>query len=184
MLSILIFSVIIGLDNLQVAASIGLMNLPSSSKWKIAIAFGLFEALMPLMGLLGGRFIFESMETSTEYIGSLVLFICGLAIIYQTYREQEADYEFLNSKWMLFGLPLSLSFDNFFAGVGLGALGYPIVMTATILGVVSAGMCFVGLFFGQQIRQVIERFLPVKAEMVSGIMLLMLAVWTFFEGGA
>jgi putative Mn2+ efflux pump MntP len=77
----------------------------------------------------------------------------------------------------LAGLPLSLSFDNLAAGVGLGSLGFPVIASALIIGLVSGSLCAVGLFAGAQLR----RWMPERAELWSGVYLLALAAVRLLE---
>jgi putative Mn2+ efflux pump MntP len=70
-------------------------------------------------------------------------------------------------------LPLSLSLDNLAAGVGLGALGFPAVASALLIGLVSGSMCALGLFAGERLG----RWVPRPAELWSGVYLLALAAF-------
>lgn len=181
MLTVITFGIIIGLDNLQVASSLGLLPFKSYRKWLVAAAFGFFEAIMPLIGLLAGHLLSESFESWVEWLAPIVLITCGLLIIYTTWKEQDEKLETVNNRWILLGLPFCLSFDNLFAGVGLGVLGFPIASTAIILGSISAAMCFLGIFIGQKARAWIKAALPFQPEMLSGIWLLVIAIIMIFK---
>lgn len=180
MMTVLTFGIIIGLDNLQVASSIGLLPIKPYRKWLVALAFGFFEAIMPLLGLLGGHLLSAYFETWVEWFGPIVLIACGLSIIYFTLKEREEQLTSINNRWILLGLPFCLSFDNLFAGVGLGVLGFPVVTTAIVLGSISATMCFIGIFIGQKVRGWVHRSLPFQPEMLSGIWLLIIAIIMIF----
>lgn len=181
MLTVISFGIIIGLDNLQVASSIGLLPIKPYRKWLVALAFGFFEAVMPLVGLLLGNVLSAAFESWAEWLAPLVLIACGLSIIYFTLKEKDEAINQVNNRWILLGLPFCLSFDNLFAGVGLGMMGFPVVSTAILLGSISAAMCFLGIFIGQKARSWINRYLPVQPEMLSGIWLLVIAILMIFK---
>lgn len=181
MITVISFGIIIGLDNLQVASSIGLLPIQPYRKWLVAIAFGFFEAVMPLVGLLAGNFLSTTLESGAEWLAPLVLLACGLSIIYFTLKEKEEALDQVNNRWILLGLPFCLSFDNLFAGVGLGMMDFPLISTAILLGSISAAMCFMGIFIGQKARGWINRYLPFQPEMLSGIWLLVIAIIMIFK---
>lgn len=181
MLTVITFGIIIGLDNLQVASSIGLLPIKPYRKWLVALAFGFFEAMMPLLGLMSGHLLSGAFASWAEWLGPLVLIACGLSIIYFTLKENEGQLSRINNRWILLSLPFCLSFDNLFAGVGLGVMGYPVVPTAILLGSISAAMCFVGIFIGQKARLWIKKRLPFQPEMLSGIWLLVIAIIMIFK---
>ena len=67
---------------------------------------------------------------------------------------------------------LSLSLDNLLAGTGMGMLGFPPVFTAAVFGAMTALTTFLGL----QLGGVVARFIPVRADLLSGIGLSVMAV--------
>ncbi len=173
--TLLLFSVLVGLDNLHVSSAIGLMEVRAVHKWTLALAFGLCEAAMPLIGLTLGHLMREVLGAVAVTIGPFALVACGLLMIYLALQEKDT-LPVATSRWLLFGLPLTLSLDNLLAGIGLGALGYPVLVSALTIGLVSGSMCFLGLFIGQWIR----RWIPCNLEVVSGAYLVLIAVVMFF----
>ena len=84
----------------------------------------------------------------------------------------------MNSRHMLFGLPLSLSLDNLLAGVGLGSIHYPVLFSALVIGLVSAAMSCTGLYLGNWLR----RFVPKRSDVIVGAYLCLLAARMIFAG--
>ena len=76
----------------------------------------------------------------------------GLYIIYRTWRDEARDQPF-DSRWVVFGLPISLSLDNLLAGAGLGMLGLPILLSALVIGAISCMMCVAGLLIGNTVAR-------------------------------
>ena len=177
MLEVAAFGVLAGLDNLQVSAALGLSRPRPRRLFALFAAFAACEALMPLAGLAaGGRL--RAWLPAVEAAGPVVLLLCGAAIPLHALREGEAR-EVVEGRWML-GLPLALSLDNLFAGVGLGSSGYPVLASALVVGTVSGAMCIAGLFAGGWLR----RWIPGRAEVLSGGFLVLLALRSLAGGGA
>jgi putative Mn2+ efflux pump MntP len=176
MTAVLVLGLLVGLDNLQVGAGLGLVRMSAARRWAFAIAFALCETVMPLAGLALGHAVADLAGSWAEEMGIAVLALCGLLIIVLSLRGKEAEESWAGNL-ALAGLPLSLSLDNLAAGVGLGSLGFPLVASALIIGVVSGSLCALGLFAGTRIR----RWVPERSELWSGIYLVVLAVGRLLE---
>ena len=75
-------------------------------------------------------------------------------------------------QYIVVSVPLSLSLDNLLAGIGLGMLGFPPVFTATVSGAMTALTTFLGPHLGGAIAC----FIPVRADLLSGIGLSVMVV--------
>ena len=169
MLEVAAFGVLAGLDNLQVSAALGLSRPRRGRLLALAGAFAACEALMPLAGLaLGGTL--RRAVPGIEALGSAVLLLCGAAILLHALREGGVR-DPVDGGWML-GLPIPLSMDNLFAGVGLGSAGYPVVSSALLVGLISGAMCLAGLSAGGWLG----RRIPGRPELLSGAFLVLLAL--------
>lgn len=175
MAALFTLALLVGLDNVQVAAAIGLMTLETGRKWKLALAFGLCEGLMPLVGLLFGSGLERALGPWPEAVETVVLVGCGVAIIVLALREPDPE-RVRNGRWLLYGLPLSLSFDNLLAGVALATLGQPLLFSALVVGLVSTSLCLLGLFGAGWLRRWVSRRLPIEAGVLSGVFLVVLGL--------
>jgi putative Mn2+ efflux pump MntP len=173
MAAVLLLGLLVGLDNLQVGAGLGLVRMSVARRWAFAGAFALCETVMPLVGLAVGRKMANLVGPWAgpwaEGIGIAVLALCGLLIVVLSLRGKEAEEI---GSLALAGLPLSLSLDNLAAGLGLGSLGYPVIASALTIGLISGSLCALGLFSGAWLR----RWIPRRAELWCGLYLLVLAV--------
>lgn len=171
MIAVIVLGFAVGLDNLRVGLSIGALDLPRSRQTHLALAFGFFEAFMPLLGLVIGHSILAVIGQWAAYLGPFALGGCGAYIIYLSFIEESPE-EVFASRWILWGLPLSLSFDNLLAGVGLGLLGFQVLLSALLIGVMSSFMSYVGL----QLGNMFVRYLSLRAELISGATMMILAL--------
>ena len=80
MFTSLLFGMLVGLDNLQAGAALGLGGLDARRRWWLALGFALFEFGMVLAGAWLGGFVLAG-ETLAELPGSLVLIGLGLLFL-------------------------------------------------------------------------------------------------------
>ncbi len=170
MISLLILGFVLSLDNFRLAIALGAFKLNWRRAFRIAVVFGLWDAFSPLVGLLIGRYFGQEIGEAADTLGPIVLLVFGLYLVVRS-LQTEAPEE-LDERWVLFGIPLSLSLDNLLAGTGLGMLGFPPVFTAAVFGTMTALTTFVAL----QLGGVVARFVPIRPDLLSGVGLSIMAV--------
>ena len=170
LLSLLILGLVLSLDNARLAVALGAFELSWRRALRIALVFGLWDGVSPLVGLLIGRYFGEGIGEWADLLGPVVLLAFGLYLVVRS-LQTEAPEE-LDERWVLFGIPLSLSLDNLLAGTGLGMLGFPPVFTAAVFGAMTALTTLAGL----QLGGIVARFIPVRADLLSGLGLSIMAV--------
>ena len=169
-ISLLILGFVLSLDNARLAVALGAFKLSWRRALRIAVVFGLWDGFSPLVGLLIGRYFGEEIGEAADLLGPIVLLVYGLYLVVRSLQTEAP--EDLDERMALFGIPLSLSLDNLLAGTGLGMLGFPPLFTATVFGTMTALTTFVGL----QLGGVVARFIPIRADLLSGLGLSIMAV--------
>jgi len=172
MLRIILLGLLAGSDNLQVAAAISMAPLSRARRAAFAVAFALCEIGTPLLGLLLMASLHARFGTWVDRAAPLILVACGIVIIALALTDRDELQTFVNRRWIVAALPLSLSVDNLLIGVSLGAFHVPPALAAVTIGSVSASMCLIGLGAGARIR----RWLPAHADLLSGIYLIVIAI--------
>jgi putative Mn2+ efflux pump MntP len=152
------------------AIALGAFKLGWRRALRIAMVFGLWDAVSPLVGVLIGRYLGQAVGPVAETLGPVVLGAFGLYLVVQSLQTDAP--EDLDERMALFGIPLALSLDNLLASTGLGMLGFPPVFTAGLFGAITALMTFVGL----QLGGVAARFIPIRSDLLSGVGLSIMAV--------
>jgi putative Mn2+ efflux pump MntP len=171
-MSLILLGLLAGIDNLQVAAALNVTRLAARRRMLFAAAFALSEALAPVLGLVLAHQLPTRSGILVDGIGPYVVVACGAAIALLALFGNDGEAErFANSRWTLFGLPLSLSVDNVFIGISAATLGYPPALAAIAIGAISALLCLTGIVFGARIRLLI----PKRPELVSGGALIVIA---------
>jgi manganese efflux pump family protein len=167
---VLVLGFVLSLDNFRVAIALGTVPFGVKRAVQVALTFGLWDAIMPLVGLLIGRQIGASVGDVAEWVGAAALGGYGLYLVISALRKPEPDE--LDHPWALFGIPFTLSLDNLFAGTSLGILGFSPWFSAAVFGVMTAVLSLVGL----QLGRVAARLIRIRSDLFSGITLMVAAV--------
>ena len=157
LVGLLLVSVSVGLGNFAGAIGIGLSGINARTRLRVGIAFGLFEGIMPLVGLLVGHAIAGQLGHYAKYIGAVLLVMTGVYTIWQGRRAQkdEAGPKALRTHH-LWVTAFALSIDNLAVGFALGVYQIQIVLAALTMGVVSVAMSLVGLELGGRLGSRVE----------------------------
>jgi putative Mn2+ efflux pump MntP len=133
------------------------------------LAFGFWDAVAPLVGMLAGRYLDQTIGLTAEYAGAIALGAYGLYLLVQAWRT--AAPEEVDQPWALLGLPLPLSLDNVVAGTSLGLLGFSPWLAAPVFGAITALMSFAGL----QLGRAVARFIRIRSDVLTGAALVVMA---------
>jgi putative Mn2+ efflux pump MntP len=170
MWEVLVLGFVLSLDNFRVAIALGTVPFGLKRAVQVALTFGLWDAVMPLAGLLFGQRIGDSVGDVAELVGAVALGGYGLFLVISALRNPEPEE--LDHPWALFGIPLTLSLDNLLAGTSLGLLGLSPWFSAVIFGAVTAVMSLAGLLAGR----FAARLIRVRTDLLSGVTLITAAV--------
>lgn len=171
MIEVLALGFFLSLDNFRSSIAIGTIPFGVRRAVQIAVVFGIWDGLAPLVGGLLGRYVGEAIGRITDYVGPALLGVYGLYLLVGALRKPAPDE--IDQPWMtLFGMPLSLSVDNLLAGTGLGLLGVSPFVPAVVFAATTATMSLVGLTIGR----FAARLIPIRADLVSGISLITAAI--------
>jgi manganese efflux pump family protein len=161
---------VLSLDNFRTAIVLGGLRFPWRQSLRIAVVFGFWDAVAPLVGILGGQYFAQTIGSTADYVGAAVLGAYGLYLLVEASRtpaQEEVD-----ERWVLFGLPLPLSVDNVVAGTSLGLQGFSPWLAPPLFGVITTVMTFVGLGIGR----VAARFIRVRSDLLTGVALVVIAI--------
>ncbi|WP_190813031.1 manganese efflux pump MntP [Saccharopolyspora pogona] len=161
----------LSIDNFRSSIAIGTIPFGWRRAVQIALVFGIWDTLAPLAGGFIGHYVGEFIGAGAEYIGFIAMGAYGLYLLAGAMRNPEPDE--VDHRWVtLFGMPLSLSVDNFIAGTGLGFAGFSLVIPMITFGVVTAVMSLAGLCLGRMAANVVR----IRSDLLSGISLVGAAI--------
>jgi len=160
---LLLVAAALGISNLAAAVGIGVSGVRPAVRLRVALVFGLFEAGMPVLGVLAGRSAAAELGGAARVTGGLLLVAVGCYQLFEWLRERrhqpaESAGEGAGSEsaggwstWRLLVSGLALSLDNFVVGFALGAYHVGLVMAALVIGLVSVAMSLLGLELGAKL---------------------------------
>ena len=144
----------------------------------IALYFGGFQALMPVIGWLLGR-QFESYIVSIDHwIAFVLLCFIGGKMIYETLHDDDSDCcQFRLDHKELLIMAVATSIDALAVGITLAFLRVSIITAASIIGVVTFSLSLagvaIGFKFGSRFRK--------KAGILGGTMLCLIGLKILLE---
>jgi len=165
---LMVIGFLLGIDNFKVAATLEMMSTRYCRKGLMILAFGVFETLMPLLGIFLGGWFQERFAAFAAWIALVALAISGVLILMAILRNRWQEKQ-MQHAWFWLGMPLCLSFDNLFAGVALQSLNFPVWGSALFVGVLSSLICFLGVVSGRWLREKIP--LPLGVVGATGLLL-------------
>jgi manganese efflux pump family protein len=166
--SLLILGFTLSLDNFRTAIALGAVQPTWRRSVQVALMFGFWDGVAPLVGILIGRYWSESIGNTAEYVGAIALGAYGLYLVFRAWRNPEPE---LDQPWAVFGLLVPLSADNVLAGTSLGLLGVSPWLAPVIFGSCTAVMALVGL----QLGRIAARLIRIRPDLLTGVSLVVMA---------
>ena len=177
-LSLIFMAVGLAMDAFAVSVCKGMTQ--SRMNWgnalKAGLFFGVFQALMPLLGYWAGVRFHHLIASFDHWIAFLLLGFIGGRMVVESFKEKEQqDCSFgLRS---MFILAVATSIDALAAGITLGFLETNIVTAVVLIGAVTFVMSFLGVKLGH----LFGSRLSSKAELTGGIILILIGVKILLE---
>jgi putative Mn2+ efflux pump MntP len=156
-LALLVLAVVVGLSNFAAAVGIGVSGVSGRVRVRIAVVFGLFEAGMPVLGLVLGHGVTSRLGHETRWAGGAALIVIGvlsLVLARRGPRPGGAADPARRGAWgtgRVLVSAVALSVDNLAAGFALGTFRTGLAVAATVFGVVSVVMSLAGLELGAKL---------------------------------
>jgi manganese efflux pump family protein len=148
----------------------------------VALFFGGFQALMPVIGWLVGARVGPLVEAWDHWIAFVLLAGIGGKMLWES-RDPKAAATQRNED-ELFGLrvmlPLAVatSIDALAVGITLPMLDAPFALSVATIGVTTAIMCVVGLLVGRRAGAMLGR----RLDVLGGLILIGLGVKILVDG--
>ena len=190
LIDIILLAVALAMDCLTVSIVSGVIRVKSeevkSEKWwiiRMAVLFGVFQAMMPLIGWLGISHFQAYMEAYDHWIAFTMLGFIGGRMVWESFGPEEEQH--FNPRRLRTQLLLAVatSIDALAVGISFACTGYTAVGQLTlpliIIGVVSFLFSLIGYQLGARFGRSIARRL--KPELFGGIILIGIGVKILIE---
>jgi putative Mn2+ efflux pump MntP len=152
-LALLLVAVSLGLSNFAAAIGIGTAGVDARTRLRVGVIFGIFEAGMPVLGLLLGHGLAGDLGQAARWVGGGLLIATGGYALFQHrpgHRSGHApDADGGLARLAVTGLALSI--DNIAVGFALGTYRISFALAAAVIGAVSITLSLAGLELGARI---------------------------------
>ena len=146
----------------------------------MALAFGFFQALMPLLGWIGASFFSHLIESIDHWIAFAILAFLGGRMIMESFKDEDCRHEFDPTKLkVVAALAVATSIDALSVGFTISEYGWLMALAASIIiAVVTFFLCMAGLNIGKKFGTELSG----KASILGGVILIGVGLEIFISG--
>jgi manganese efflux pump family protein len=144
----------------------------------LAISFGSFQALMPLIGYSAAINFNHYIKSYDHWVASGILAAIGLKMLIESFKIKNTQKNFnpCNIHILLF-LSIATSIDALAVGISLSLITSSIALAVLIIGLTTFFFSFIGVFIGK----FFGHFFESKIEAAGGIVLIGIALKILFQ---
>lgn len=181
-----IFFIAIGLsmDAFAVSVSNGILlkQVKIRDAFRTGIFFGIFQALMPIIGWFAGITFSNYIVNIDHWIAFILLALIGGNMIYESLKGNDDNKENKdpNSIKTLFVMAIATSIDALAVGVSFAMVaktGDTIWLPALMIGSITFAISVIGVFVGKKAGDLFQK----KAEIFGGFILIFIGIKILIE---
>lgn len=186
MINTLALAVALAMDAfaVSIAAGVALKAVSPRQTFRLAWHFGLFQAMMPIIGWSAGLTVRSSIEAYDHWLAFALLLFVAQGMLRSAFKgeQAEADAKDPTKGMTMVMLSVATSIDALAVGLSLSMINVSIWTPALIIGLVAGAFTTAGMHLGKVIGNMAQ--LSRWAEMTGGIVLLAIGVNILREHGA
>jgi len=181
-ISLFAIAVALAMDAFAVAIVSGLTLNPLTGRhvFRLSFHFGLFQALMPVLGWAAGSAVHRYIASFDHWVAFGLLAFIGGKMLHEAFGHEEGEERPRTDPTRglrLVLLAVATSIDAFAVGLSLAILGSTIVVPAIVIGLVAAAFTAVGMLLGRRIGALWGK----RVEIAGGFILIGIGVKTLVE---
>lgn len=175
-LEVLLLAVALSMDAFAVSMCKGLAMPKATYRDGLVCGlwFGSFQALMPTAGFFLGSLFYNAIKAVDHWIAFGLLAIIGINMLREAFSSDcdcENHSADMSAKTM-FVMAIATSIDAMAAGISMAMDGTNIWVAAALIGVITCGLCTVGVKIGNVVGSRYEK----KAQIAGGVVLILLGL--------
>jgi putative Mn2+ efflux pump MntP len=152
----------------SLSSGLAITHMKLNKALKIALTFGIFQGLMPLLGWIAGLSFRKFIIQIDHWIAFVLLAIIGGKMIYEAYQEEEYTKFNPLDNYTLLGLAIATSIDALAVGLSFSILKISILSAAAIIGIITFWLSLISVYFGHKWGNLCK----FKLEFLGGIILI------------
>ncbi len=163
----------LSMDCFAVAVGISFgQRLPWRNVLKMALFFGLFQGVMPVIGWVVGGSLREMIASVDHWIAFALLAFIGGKMILESFGNKEEKKSITLTVPVLISLSIATSIDALVTGVGFGMIGVNILEAVIIIVVITFLVTIAGAKLPEK-----TTFIPAAwAERIGGLVLILIGL--------
>jgi putative Mn2+ efflux pump MntP len=169
----------LAMDAFAVALGTGvtLKRLTGRHIFRLSFHFGLFQALMPVIGWLAGQTLVQWISAWDHWIAFALLSLVGSRMIRESFQDREPAANDPTRGLTLVILSIATSIDALAVGFSLSLLGVSIWLPAVVIGLVAGVLTIIGMLLGDRIG---TRW-GSRVEILGGLVLIVIGLKILWE---
>lgn len=176
---ILFLSVGLGMDAFAVAICKGLSMI--KMKWKnaivIALHFGIFQALMPVIGYFLGSKLSNAITKVDNYIAFFLIAAIGINMLVEAFKKEKEEVDdSIDFKTMII-LAIATSIDALAVGVTFAFLKISIIEPIISIGIITFILSLLGVKIGNIFGEKYKK----HSQIAGGVILILIAIKILLE---
>ena len=165
----------------SICRGLGMRRLNLRTAAVLALFFGCFQALMPLVGWALGSQLMWLIAPVDHWVAFVLLAFIGGKMLWEAFHEDDEgcgceDTSAIDLPEFLV-LAVATSIDALAAGISFAALNVDIVASVSLIGVITFALSFVGVAVGHFFGARYER----PASVVGGVVLILIGLKVLLE---
>lgn len=178
---ILLLALALAVDAFTVGTAVGLRHHSPRQVFRLSFHFGLFQALMPLVGIGLGYVFEELIDAFDHWVAFGLLLFVGGRMLLEAFRGRSADAEEGRDPTKglsMVLLSVAVSIDALAVGFTLGLAGGEFILPVVVIGVVAGALTVLGMFLGGRVGSRFGR----GATLFAGLVLIGIGVKVLVAG--
>jgi len=137
--------------------------------FRMAAFFGIFQALMPIVGYLAGLTVRQYISDYDHWIAFAILTAVGVKMIYESFKiKSERKAMHPANLPMLLALSIATSIDALAVGITLSLITHSIAVAVIVIGLVTFMLSYCGIYIGKKFGHFFESGI----EAIGGLVLI------------
>ena len=174
MISVILFALALSSDAFVVSFSLAThakRGLGLEIALKVAIIFGFFQFIMPLIGYVLTNSLSNNFSQYLPWISFIILLILGINMWQESSKSVQEKNIHTKNIWVLIALAFATSIDGLAAGITINSFSINPYFAISIISLVTVGLSLLGIYLGDRGG----KFLGNYAEKLGSIIMIAMA---------
>ncbi len=178
-LAVFLIALSLAMDAFAVSVSNGIavQSIRKRDCFKVALYFGAFQFIMPIIGYLLASGFEELIKSFDHWVAFLLLSAIGINMIRECDKEGNDTCEELGSKKLVLQA-IATSIDSLAVGISFAVIHEDkILFNSSVIGIVAFVLSYIGGLFGKGLGGIFQK----SANRIGGIILICIGIKILYE---